>query len=88
MTASLRAGRDGRSAYLAQQAVAIVSQADPKGSPDDVRRVAEGYSTLAREVVTVPFDPAMVDGHLRYGALRPATRRAWLGAGAAVARGL
>lgn len=82
------AGRDGRSAYLAQQAVAIVSQADPKGSPDDVRRVAEGYSTLAREVVTVPFDPAMVDGHLRYGALRPATRRAWLGAGAAVARGL
>ncbi|MCF4121425.1 ATPase [Antribacter sp. KLBMP9083] len=82
------AGRDGRSAYLAQQAVAIVSQADPKGSPDDVRRVAEGYSTLAREVVTVPFDPAMVDGHLRYGALRPATQRAWLGAGAAVARGL
>ena len=47
-----------------------------------------GYRSLAREVVTIPFDPAMVDGHLRYGALRPETRRAWLAAGAAVAGGL
>ncbi|WP_240644087.1 ATPase [Antribacter gilvus] len=82
------AARDGRSAYLAQQAVTVVSQADPKASPDDVRRVADGYSSLARDVVTIPFDPAMVDGHLRFGALRPATQRAWLGAGAAVAGGL
>jgi len=36
----------------------------------------------------VPFDPAMVDGVLRHGSLRPATQRAWLAAGAAVARGL
>ncbi|MBO0608355.1 AAA family ATPase [Myceligenerans salitolerans] len=82
------AERDGRSAYLAQQAVAVVSQADQKAPAEEVRKVAAGYETIAREVVTVPFDPGMVDGHLRYGALRPATRRAWLAAGAAVARGL
>jgi len=36
----------------------------------------------------IPFDPAMVDGVLRYGSLRPSAQRAWLAAGAAVARGL
>ncbi|MEV0890790.1 hypothetical protein [Promicromonospora sp. NPDC050262] len=80
--------RDGRSAYLAQQAVVVVSQADPKESSGELEKVADGYRSLAREVVTIPFDPAMVDGHLRYGALRPETRRAWLAAGAAVAGGL
>ncbi|PUB21561.1 MinD-like ATPase involved in chromosome partitioning or flagellar assembly [Promicromonospora sp. AC04] len=82
------ATRDGRSAYLAQQAVVVVSQADQKESPGELEKVADGYRSLAREVVTIPFDPAMVDGHLRYGALRPETRRAWLAAGAAVAGGL
>ncbi|MFI6426426.1 ATPase [Promicromonospora sp. NPDC050880] len=80
--------RDGRSAYLAQQAVVVVSQADQKQPASELERVADGYRSLAREVVTIPFDPAMVDGHLRYGALRPDTRRAWLAAGAAVAGGL
>lgn len=80
--------RDGRSAYLAQQAVVVVSQADQKESPSELEKVADGYRSLARAVVTIPFDPAMVDGHLRYGALRPETRRAWLAAGAAVAGGL
>lgn len=82
------ATRDGRSAYLAQQAVVVVSQADQKESPGELEKVADGYRSLARAVVTIPFDPAMVDGHLRYGALRPETRRAWLAAGAAVAGGL
>jgi MinD-like ATPase involved in chromosome partitioning or flagellar assembly len=80
--------RDGRSAYLAQQAVVVVSQADQKEPASELERVADGYRSLAREVVTIPFDPAMVDGHLRYGALRPDTRRAWLAAGAAIAGGL
>lgn len=82
------ATRDGRSAYLAQQAVVVVSQADQKESPGELEKVADGYRSLAREVVTIPFDPAMVDGHLRYGALRTDTRRAWLAAAAAVAGGL
>ncbi|MDR7380815.1 hypothetical protein [Promicromonospora iranensis] len=80
--------RDGRSAYLAQQAVVVVSQADQKEPASELEKVADGYRSLAREVVTIPFDPAMVDGHLRYGALRTDTRRAWLKAGAAVAGGL
>jgi MinD-like ATPase involved in chromosome partitioning or flagellar assembly len=80
--------RDGRSAYLAQQAVVVVSQADQKEPAGELEKVADGYRSLARAVVTIPFDPAMVDGHLRYGALRPETRRAWLAAGAAVAGGL
>lgn len=80
--------RDERSAHLAEQAVVVVTQADPKARPADVARVADGYRAIAREAVTVPFDPAMVDGLLRYGSLRPGTQRAWLAAAAAVARGL
>jgi hypothetical protein len=82
------AERDEHSAALARQSVVIVSQADPKSTRSDVERVASGYRPLAREAVTIPFDPAMVDGVLRYGALHPNARRAWLAAGAAVARGL
>ena len=82
------ADRDEHSANLAAGAVAIVSQADKTASITDVEHVADGYRDLAREVATIPFDEAMVDGHLRFGALRPATQRAWLAAGAAVARGL
>ncbi len=74
-------------AELARKAVVVVSQSDPKATPADMRRVAQGYRSLAREVVTIPFDPAMVDGQLVYRSLRPSTRRAWLAAGAAVARG-
>jgi len=82
------ADRDDRSAKLAHNAVVVVSQADAKATRADVARVAGGYEDLAREVVTIPHDLAMVDGVLRHGALCPATQRAWLAAGAAVARGL
>ena len=82
------AERDERSAGLAASAVAVVSQAEEKASRAEVDRVANGYQAIARDVVTIPFDPAMVDGTLRYGSLRPTTRRAWLAAGAAIARGL
>lgn len=80
--------RDERSAQLAEQAVVIVNQADPKSDEADLERVATGYRNLAREAITIPFDTAMVDGVLRYGSLRAATQRAWLEAAAAVARGL
>ncbi len=82
------AARDARSAQLAAKAVVVVSQADSKAAPSDVARVADGYRTLARDVAQIPFDPAMVDGLLRLGSLRPTTQRAWLAAAAAVARGL
>ncbi|GAA1868788.1 ATPase [Myceligenerans crystallogenes] len=81
------AARDPRSAELARGAVVLVSQADPKATPPELQQVVRGYRNLAREVVTVPFDPGMVDGQLSLRRLRPATQRAWLAAGAAIARG-
>lgn len=80
--------RDERSAALAASAVVLVTQADRRASTRDVRRVVDGLRPLAREVHAVPFDPHLVDGQLRYDALRPATRRTWLAAAAAVGRGL
>ncbi len=80
--------RDASSARLAANAVAIVSQADPKATTGDVQAVVQGYRTLTRHAVAIPFDPAIVDGALAYESLLPATQRAWLAAGAAVAHGL
>lgn len=79
--------RDERSARLARNSVVVVSQADPKATPTEVEHVVSGYQSLARDVVSIPFDHEMVDGHLRYGALAKRTQRAWLAAGASVARG-
>ncbi|MGP9586184.1 AAA family ATPase [Micrococcaceae sp. AOP34-BR2-30] len=77
-----------RGRYLADNAVVVVSQAEQNAKPHDLQQIASGFAPLARDVATIPHDPAMVDGHLSYQALRPATQRAWLAAGAAVARGL
>lgn len=79
--------RDERSARLARESVVVVSQADPKASAVDVADVVAGYEPLAREVVHIPFDREMVDGHLRLRSLAAPTRQAWLSAAAAVARG-
>lgn len=82
------AERDEHSATLAANAVAVVTQAEPRASTASVQRVADGYRPLTRAAVTIPFDPAMVDGVLHYNSLRASTQRAWLAAGAAVAGGL
>jgi len=66
----------------------IVSQADRNGTEAQARRVAEAFKVLARAAVTIPYDPALVKGQIRYASLRPATQRAWLKAAAAVAEGL
>jgi len=79
--------RDERSARLAHESVVVVSQADPKASSAEVAEVVAGYRPLAREVVGIPFDREMVDGHLRLRALSAPTQQAWLSAAAAVARG-
>lgn len=79
--------RDERSARLARESVVVVSQADPKASSAEVAEVIAGYRPLAREVVGIPFDREMVDGHLRLRALGAPTQQAWLSAAAAVARG-
>lgn len=79
--------RDERSAHLARQAVVVVSQADPKATSAEIAEVVAGYQPLAREVVQIPYDREMVDGHLRLRALASPTQEAWLSAAAAVARG-
>lgn len=84
---ALRA-RDEHSRALADNAVAVITQADPRASTSDITNIVDGYKGLAREVITIPHDPAMVDGLLHWDALRSATQRAWLRAAAAVAHGL
>lgn len=78
----------GRSRALAENAVVIITLADPHADKKTIEAIRSGFEPLAREVVVVPHDPAMVDGQLRWSLLRPATQRACLAAGAAIARGL
>lgn len=79
--------RDRAAARLANDAVVVVTQADPKATKTDLAHIVDGYRPLARSVVTIPFDPAMVDGVLRFDSLRAATQDAWTYAAAEVARG-
>lgn len=88
--------RGGHNAELAKNAVVIVSEATDaargsgdamKRSREEAARIAEGFQPLVRDVIRVPYDPALVNGVIRYDALRPETQRAWLAAAAAVAKG-
>ena len=89
--------RGGHDAELARNAVVIVSESTDakrsmsgdalKRAKDEARRIAEGFEPFVRAVVRIPYDPAMVNGPIRYEALQPATQRAWLAAAAAVATG-
>ena len=79
--------RDERSAALAKNSVVIVSERLPKEAML-AQEMAEKFRPYVREVVTVPFDRALTKRELRFGALQPATQRAWIRAAAAVARGL
>lgn len=82
------ADRNEHSARLAREAVAVISQADPKATRNDLANIAKGYETLVRQAVQIPHDPALVDGQISYESLRPVTQRAWLSAASAVADGL
>ncbi|MEV8150507.1 chromosome partitioning protein ParA [Arthrobacter sp. NPDC080073] len=89
--------RGGHDAALARNAVVIVSESTDakrsmsgdalKRAKDEARRIADGFAPHVRAVVRIPYDPALVNGPIRYDALQPATRRAWLAAAAAVAKG-
>jgi len=80
--------RGGHFAGLADKAVVVVSKHKHDLPDAELTRMASGFSGLARQVVTIPYDPALGADVLNYGALRPSTQRAWLAAGAAVAGGL
>lgn len=89
--------RGGHDAELARNAVVIVSESTDakrgmsgdalKRAKDEARRIADGFAPHVRSVVRIPYDPALVNGPIRYEALQPATQRAWLAAAAAVAKG-
>lgn len=77
--------RDPHSQYLAQTATAIVSQQTPK---QDVTRISHAIAPLVKDVHTIPYDPALEAGVIRYNALRTITQRAWLTATGAIAHNL
>ncbi|QOT19940.1 chromosome partitioning protein ParA [Paenarthrobacter sp. YJN-5] len=89
--------RGGHDAELARNAVVIVSESTDakrsmtgdalKRAKAEAQRIADGFEPFVRTVVRVPYDPALVNGPIRYEALQPATQRAWLTAAAAVAKG-
>jgi MinD-like ATPase involved in chromosome partitioning or flagellar assembly len=89
--------RGGHDAELARGAVVIVSESTDakrsmsgdalKRAKDEAQRIADGFAPFVRAVVRIPYDPALVNGPIRYEALQPATQRAWLAAAAAVAAG-
>ncbi|QWT22722.1 AAA family ATPase [Subtercola sp. PAMC28395] len=79
--------RSEKAAELACNAVVIVSEWQPKESSIS-ERMADDFRPFVRDVVIVPFDPALKAGRIQHSALQPATRRAWLAAAAAIARGL
>jgi cellulose biosynthesis protein BcsQ len=89
--------RGGHDAELARNAVVIVSESTDakrtmsgdalKRAKDEAQRIADGFAPFVRAVVRIPYDPALVNGPIRYEALQPATQRAWLAAAAAVAKG-
>lgn len=81
------AARDAHSAELARQAVVVVTQHEP-GSTTEARRIARAFAGMVRAVEVVPHDRALKSGPLRFDALRPTSRNAWIAAAAAIADGL
>ncbi|GAA3640701.1 hypothetical protein GCM10022200_25490 [Microbacterium awajiense] len=78
--------RDERSRELADNAVVVVTEAEP--NPRGANRIADGFSGHVRAVEHIPFDPALKSGALRLDNLRAPTRDAWIRVAAAAARGL
>jgi MinD-like ATPase involved in chromosome partitioning or flagellar assembly len=79
--------RDRRSAEMARNATVVVTLSE-RTHPHEIRPLIDGFADLVRSVQVIPFDPALKSGPLRFDALRPATRRAWVRTAAAVAEQL
>ena len=76
------AGADPHCANLASNALVVVSQASrAEAAPNEY---VELFSQMTRAAVGIPYDPAMAGSPLLLDSLSPATRRAWLAAGAAL----
>jgi MinD-like ATPase involved in chromosome partitioning or flagellar assembly len=67
---------------LASNAVTLLSCATP-GPEAMLEDLRKHFATRTRAVVTVPFDPSLETGSsIEFGALQPATKRAWISAAA------
>lgn len=76
------ASADTHCANLASNALVVVSQASrAEATPNEY---VELFSQMTRAAVGIPYDPAMAGSPLLLDSLAPATRRAWLAAGAAL----
>ncbi|MEX5268510.1 AAA family ATPase [Kocuria sp. CPCC 204721] len=85
--AALHAG-DEHAQGLARNAVVVVLCCEPGHQKTKAKELAEEFAPYVRAVATIPYDRALVEGRVRFTAMTPATRRAWLRAGAAVREGL
>ncbi|GAA1738778.1 AAA family ATPase [Microbacterium paludicola] len=78
--------RDERSRDLADSAIVVVTESEPS-RPAAAESIADGFRGTVREVLRIPFDPALKSGPLRFDVLRRTTQDAWLRVAAAVASG-
>ena len=85
--AALHAG-DEHAQGLARNAVVVVLCCEPGHQKTKAKDLAEEFAPYVRAVATIPYDTGLVEGRVRFTAMTPATRRAWLRAGAAVREGL
>ncbi|MCK3769388.1 AAA family ATPase [Microbacterium aerolatum] len=79
--------RDRHSAGLAANAVVLVTTPEV-GSRREADKIAAQFADQVRVVETIPFDPALKSGALRFDALHRTTQEAWIRVAAAVATGL
>jgi hypothetical protein len=78
--------RGERCSHLANKAVGVVLNADPKHG--DPNAIASGLEKLGVASTVIGFDPAMIDGVLTWDTLKPSTKQQWIHAGALVAQRL
>ncbi|WP_160317583.1 chromosome partitioning protein ParA [Arthrobacter sp. RIT-PI-e] len=84
---ALRAG-DEHAQALADRAVVIVLGCTPAHGKAKLNKLADDFRPFVKAVATVPYDPSLVEGRIRFSAMLPATRRAWLRAAALIAEEL
>ncbi|MEG9249963.1 AAA family ATPase [Arthrobacter sp. Soc17.1.1.1] len=84
---ALRAGNE-HAQSLADRALVIVLGCTPSHGPAKLNELAESFRPFVKSVVTVPYDPSLIEGRIRFSSMLPQTRRAWLRAAAQIAEGL